>query len=103
MLTAYNLEVDASRIEAPGLDPITVVTHDISPGKGTLIVECYGSAWSAWWGGMDGMTVSAFLKTVAPCYLAACLSRGENIKRTKELDAYLMRICDAVIAHFEQQ
>lgn len=102
MTTATNINVDASRIDSPGLDPITVITHDISPGEGTLIVECYGSAWSAWWGGMSGKTVSQFVATVGVDYLEGCLSRP-NTKQTSIEKQWLRRISQAVIDHFTQQ
>lgn len=40
--------------DAPKLDPVTVVLQDLGPGCGRLMVECWGSAWSAYWGGMGG-------------------------------------------------
>lgn len=79
---------------APKLDPVTVVLQDIAPGHGRLIVECYGEAWAAYWGGMGVTTsLSKFVVDSGPDYLLTKLSRP---KMTKRDEAYLHRIVVAV-------
>jgi hypothetical protein len=101
--TAFDISVDASRIETPGLDPITLIIEDISPGRGRIIVECFGQAWSAYWGGLAGRNVVEFLRLSDPHYLAGCLRSGVTYKMKPSDDQYLLRIAGAVIDHCKQQ
>ena len=82
---------------APALDPITVIFRDESAGRGGVIVECYGKAWSAFWGGMGDKTVKGFVASCGPDYVAGKLWR-DGEKRTKAAEAYLLRIASAVCA-----
>jgi hypothetical protein len=83
--------------EAPGLDPILVLFQDISPGQGRLIVECFGQAWSTYWGAMDDRTVKDFVRSCDTDYIANRLW-PERQRRTKHEYAYLTRITEAVKA-----
>jgi hypothetical protein len=89
-------------LELQGLDPITVVICNAGVGKGMLIIECYGRAWSAWWGAMDVDTVEQFVTDVAtPDYITNCLVRGNRsvVTSTKAQavdDRYVERIVAAV-------
>lgn len=83
--------------EAPALDPIIVIFQDIGPGQGRLIVECFGSAWATYWGGMGDRTVKEFIRSCNSDYIANRLW-PEKQRRTKAGYAYLMRIVDAVRA-----
>lgn len=78
----------------PGLDPITLIIQDFRPGVGRVVVECYGEAWAAFWGGMPGgKSVLEFLASMDPGYLHSKLSRPNQ---TRKVDAYLIRIVDAI-------
>lgn len=46
--------------ELRNLDPIRVSLDNIEPGKGRITIECYGEAWSSWWGAMSGLSVEEF-------------------------------------------
>jgi hypothetical protein len=52
------------------LDPITVLLRDVAPGSGQLIVECYGQAWSAWWGAMGERDLRTFVTDCHPAYIS---------------------------------
>ena len=80
---------------APRLDPVTVIYRDHAPGMGSVIVECYGKAWSAFWGGMGNKNIKQFLASVGPDYLAARLGMGLRTNKS-EVD-YLLRIAAAVV------
>ncbi len=82
--------------DIPNLDPVTVVFRDEGPARGGILVECYGKAWAAFWGGMGSKTVREFVAMVGPDYLTSKLWRDED-KRTKKAEAYLMRISSAII------
>lgn len=82
---------------APALDPITVVFRDEGPSRGGILVECYGKAWAAFWGGMGDKTVREFVASCDAEYLATKLWRAEE-KRTKVNEAYLLRITSAIRA-----
>lgn len=83
--------------DAPKLDPITVVLQDLGAGHGRLIVECWGSAWSAYWGGMGGRTLAEFITDSHPEYIAGKMEPN-NRRQTKRDSQYLLRITEAVHA-----
>lgn len=89
---------NAMRIfDAPRLDPITILLRDEQRSPyhaGQVIVECYGQAWSAYFGSIGECSLVEFLST-DPHYLANKLSRA---KETKAERAYLLRISEAVVA-----
>jgi hypothetical protein len=73
--------MDVMTVNAKALDPITVIFQDTGPSAGRIIVECYGAAWSAYWGSMSGNTVRQFVTNVDAGYLANKLCSAEH-KRT---------------------
>ncbi|MDD5391165.1 MAG: hypothetical protein PHD37_17650 [Gallionellaceae bacterium] len=79
--------------EAPKLDPITVVLQDIAPKQGRMIIECYGCAWSAYWGGMGNTNIREFILACNAEYIAGKMERPRELKSDK---AYLLRIVQAV-------
>ena len=96
--TAGVLKVTALQICVPTLDPITLIIQDTAPGVGSLIVQCYDTAWCAWWGGMgEGKSVAMFLGGVDAYYLAGCLIRSAHLKQNKTSTNYLVRVATAVI------
>lgn len=64
-------------------------------------MECYGKAWSAFWGGMGNQTVRQFVAECGPDYLANKLWR-DGEKRTKAGEAYLLRIATAIRAALQE-
>lgn len=97
-MTTTETKLDALVIEgAPALDPITVVFHDTGPSSGGIIVQCYGKAWSAYWGGMGGKPVRDFIISCDADYLASKLWPRDQ-KLTLAGEAYLTRIATAIIA-----
>lgn len=56
------------------LDPISVILEDFEPGKGKIIIECYGQSWSAYWGGMGGKDIASFFCRCDEHYIAGKLS-----------------------------
>ena len=54
-------QITALRIkDIPHLDPIRVLLEDHGNGAGKVIVECFGKAWSAFWGGMGKRSLPVF-------------------------------------------
>lgn len=79
---------------APQLDPIRVILQDLGTGSGRIIIECYGKAWSAYWGSMGDKDLRSFLLTTSADYIEGCLHQGQSPKeRDRE---YLQRIAQAV-------
>lgn len=60
--------------ELDRLDPVNVILEDIGPREGKINIECYGQAWSAYWGGMGNRTISQFFCACDEHYLAKNLS-----------------------------
>jgi hypothetical protein len=61
------------------LDAITVTLEDLGPRQGKINIDCYGQAWSAYWGGMGSRNIREFFCSCDEHYLAKNLSdiRGE--------------------------
>lgn len=94
--------VQAFRISGvPSLDPITVVLQDFGKERGQLIIECFGCAWSAYWGAMGERTLAEFVSTCSTEYIANKLWDC-NQRRTKDRYAYLNRIVKAVQEALQQ-
>lgn len=81
--------------DAPRLDPITVVLQDVGPGCGRLLVECYGCAWSGYWGAMGNRDIMGFLSDCSPGYIADRMHPNDR-RMTKREAAYMERIINAV-------
>lgn len=61
-------------MESHKLDPITVILEDYEPGKGKIVVECYGQSWSAFWGAMSGDDIATFFCRCNEHYIAGKFS-----------------------------
>lgn len=82
----------------PALDPITVFLQDLGPGRGRITLECYGSAWSSYFGAMgDGNTIQKFVRDAGLDYLAGKFA-APTLKNRKQDEAYLRKILAAVKA-----
>jgi len=57
-----------------GLDPIAVFLIDHSKGQGSIVITCYGKAWTAFWAGMGESKVADFVLSCDEYYLAKNLS-----------------------------
>lgn len=83
--------------DAPALDPITVILQDYGTGKGKLIFECFGEAWSAYWGAMGDNNITQFLLSCEVDYIVGKLS-APNMRGKKNLVKYVTRIVEAIKA-----
>ena len=63
------------------LDPVTVYVTNYNPGQGKMVVECYGEAWTAYWGGMGGNTLQQFVLTCDNDYIL-----NKMLKNTTQTD-----------------
>jgi hypothetical protein len=81
--------------DAPLLDPIFIVIHDMGAGSGRLVIECYGDVWSGYWGAMGDNTVEQFLLSCSADYIAGKMF-GRHHKRNKHSEGYLLRLVKAV-------
>lgn len=85
---------------AQSLDPIDVFLVDDGPGRGSITITCYGSAWTAWWGSMGDRSVAQFVAGCDAAYLCSKL-RSEVTKASK--DRYLLRVAAAVHVRIQQE
>ena len=104
MRVTDQFQVDAFTIyEAPMppgrsvLDPITVLLRDFG-GSGQVIVECFGAAWSCWFGAIGSDTLRAFIADCNEYYLAGKLGCVTHRAMTNREESYLQHIARAVIA-----
>lgn len=95
-IEAVSTEVQALRIfNAPKLDPIFVVLHDMGAGSGRLVVECFGTAWSAYWGAMGDRRLREFVTDCGTDYIVGRMTPMDR-RMSKREEAYLTRIVAAV-------
>lgn len=84
------------------LDPITVILLDFGSGRGQIIVECYGSAWSTYFGAM-GCTLREFICSINAGYLSNRLACNTVQAPSKRMDEYAERVSTAVIEAVKTQ
>lgn len=84
--------------EANGLDRIHVFWMDVAPGKGYVTIICYGSAWTAYFGAMSGMTIREFFAMADAGYLTSAMGTARTLRLAQGLQDYLCRIILAVKA-----
>jgi hypothetical protein len=77
------------------LDPITVLLQEFGGGKGRIVLECYGLAWTTYFGAMGSETLREFVTTCSADYLANRMWPAKQ-RRTKADYGYLLRIVEAV-------
>ena len=82
--------------EADRLDPVFVVLQDFGGGRGRLVVECWGNAWSTYWGAMGSETLRQFIVGCDVDYIANRMWPSKQPRRVKADFAYLVRIVTAV-------
>lgn len=63
------------------LDPVTVYVTNYKPGQGKIVIECFGEAWTAYWGGMGDNTLQQFFLTCDNAYIL-----GKMLKETQQTD-----------------
>ena len=85
------------------LDLVTVFIQDLGPGRGKLTVECYGHAWSTYWGGMGDQTVRQFLLGVDTTYVATKLVSGLQRVVTRREERWVGTIVDAVLRAIREE
>ncbi len=89
------ITVEAFEIPSqPGLDSIRVIFQDAGPGRGRVIIECFGKAWGTYWGAMGNRTIKEFIKSCDADYLARNLCPALKLRE----EAYLKRIVTAIQA-----
>jgi hypothetical protein len=94
---------DATRRTGRGmLDPITVIFRDFG-GSGQIIVECFGAAWSHWFGAIGTQTLCTFIAGCDAGYVADKLmsTTVRNPAKQRYLNelGYLEDIANAVLLH----
>ena len=81
--------------DADKLDPVTVFLQDFGGGCGRLIVECWCTAWAAYWGAMGTRSVREFVLDAHADYIAMRMFPQDR-KHIKRDEAYLLRIVKVV-------
>ena len=78
------------------LDTIYVFWQNLGDGKGHVTITCFGSAWTAYFGGMGNQTVQIFFARADIEYLVTKMGITPHLKANKRDHAYLARIILAV-------
>ena len=79
-----------------GIDAIRVYWTDDAPGSGSVVVTCFGCAWTASWRAMGNCTVREFFMRADTQYLVSKLGITPLLKQRKVDHAYLARIIEAI-------
>ncbi|MGQ5522957.1 hypothetical protein ACUHMQ_06805 [Chitinimonas sp. PSY-7] len=76
--TVTKLRIVGAQVDAGWkLDPITVYIENFQPGQGKITIECFGDAWSNYWGAMGGdRNLEQFFIGCDSDYLARKLKLG---------------------------
>lgn len=77
------------------LDPVLVILQDLGGGQGRIVLECYGEAWSAYWGAMGNRNIKEFFATTSVDYLVNRLWPAQVVSRKKHREDYLRRIVES--------
>jgi hypothetical protein len=80
----------------PSLDRIEVFWRNYEPGRGSVTITCYGSAWTAYFGAMGEFTIQQFFSCAGTDYLVNKLGITPQLKQRKTDHDYLAKIIDAV-------
>lgn len=81
--------------ELGNLDLVNVYLEDFGPGQGRITIECFGDAWSYYWGHMGpGHDLSSFFRKAETDYLGSKLHQGEF--REWDMDAIRERVGEAL-------
>ena len=62
--------------ELDRIDPITCYVENYQPGKGKIIIECFGQSWSSFWGAMGTGDLQEFFVSANSDYLVTNLSNA---------------------------
>lgn len=82
--------------EADGLDAVVVYWRNFQPGKGSVVLTCWGSAWACYFGGMGAESIQEFFASADTPYLVSKMGFTRHLIQTKRNAAYLARVIDAV-------
>ena len=97
--TCFLIEGATRRPGLGVLDPIVVYLTEHDTSRATLTLQCYGRAWTCYWGSMGG-TFAEFCRRVSAEYMADCLIRGRSgqlrVASERHEHPYLADICEAV-------
>lgn len=69
-------KTDITRVtltELDRLDPVTLIMEDLGDFRGKLTIDCYGKAWTTYWGSM-GCNIAEFIASANVSYLVGSLS-----------------------------
>lgn len=98
-LTIYDAKMPPGK---GSLDPINVILRDFG-GAGQIIVECYGDAWSHWFGAIGQETLRQFIADTNEHYLATKLTSSTVRSAKKREESYVTYIARAVIDAMKNQ
>jgi hypothetical protein len=97
MITITELSVESEEIRGiPGLDPVQVFWTNFSPKVGSVTITCYGSAWTAYFGGMPDETIREFFRHAGVDYLLSKLGISPHLKERKSDMDYLRKIITGI-------
>lgn len=93
-MTITPISVDAIYLtEVPGLDPIHVFWQNLELGQGYCTILCHGSAWTVYFGAMNGQTIQEFFAEADTTYMAGKMGKTDALKRDI---VWLRKIIEAV-------
>lgn len=99
-MTANDVKATVFEVKGiDGIDPVRVVIIDYELGSGRIMFDCYGMAWSCYWGAMADRTMAQFFEQASTGYLVGklfCYERNMSKKSRVHEEKYLTRIVDSI-------
>lgn len=84
-------KVDKIRIsDVQSLDPVEVVIENYSPGRGKIVITCFGQSWTGFWSAMGG-TVEEFFQWCSNDYLIDKMSSQTRMVPDIESDEKFLK------------
>lgn len=81
------------------LDPVSVFLEDYKLGQGKLTVECFGDAWSHYWGAMADRNLVVFIAQAGADYITGKLFPSEMNRHVIDYDKISYEIGEDVDEH----
>ena len=84
LMTDENMKITETKVtkklltDLKALDPVTFIAEDLGDERGKLTVDCFGQAWTAYWGAMGCDSVTEFINDCDVHYLANKLSSTDS-------------------------
>lgn len=98
------MTLSITQFDDANADRVIAYWMDTEPGKGSVTITSYGSAWTCYFGGIgEKSTIKQFFSRVGTDYLINKLIDYNHHKRTKQHEKYLRNVISVVKEYIAQE